>query len=81
VAQRHRGKGIGRALLAHVADQARRRGLRELIAVPDTRNIAAIKTLHAAGYDTMAAVRLTMDLAGTSSEGDEVDLHNLRFKS
>lgn len=81
VAQRHRNKGIGKALLAHVAEQARKRALRQLMVVPDTRNLAAIKTLHSAGYDTLAAVRLTMDLTGTTRESDEIDLHNLRFRS
>lgn len=81
VTQRHRGKGVGTALLGHVAEQARKRSLRRLMVVPESRNAAAIKTLHGAGYDTLAAVRLTMDLTGNPPDGDEVYLHDLRFRS
>jgi GNAT superfamily N-acetyltransferase len=80
VTQRHRGKGVGTALLAHVADQARKRALRQLMVVPDSRNITAIKVMHGAGYDTLASVRLTLDLAGATPESDEIDLHELRFR-
>lgn len=82
VTQRHRSKGVGTALLEHVAQQARKRALRQLIAVPDTRNVAAIKCLHSAGYDTLTAVRLALDLAPTASPAtDELDVHGLRFRS
>jgi len=82
VTQRHRSKGVGRALLAHVADQARKRSLRQLVVMPESRNIAAIKVLHATGYDTLDAVRLTLDLTGTErTNGDEIDLHGLRFRT
>lgn len=80
VTQRHRSRGVGTALLAHVADQARNRGMRELVVVPESRNVAAIRCLHAAGYDLLAAVRLTLDLAGTRRETDEMDVHSLRFR-
>jgi GNAT superfamily N-acetyltransferase len=82
VTQRHRSLGVGKALLAQVVEEAKRRALRQLVVVPDSRNIAAIKCLHAIGYDTLAAVRLTLDLTGrTGKEGDEVDVHGLRFRS
>lgn len=80
VTQRHRSKGVGRALLAHVADQARRRSLRQLAVVPDSRNVAAIKALHSTGYDLMAAVRLTLDLTGATKNTEEMDVHGLRFR-
>lgn len=80
VTQRHRSQGIGTALLAHVADQARNRALRELVVIPESRNVAAIRCLHAAGYDMLAAVRLTLNLAGIRRETDEMDVHNLRFR-
>lgn len=80
VTQRHRSKGVGTALLAHVADQARHRSLRQLIVAPESRNVAAIKCLHAAGYDRLAAVRLSLDLSGRSPAGDEMDVHGLRFR-
>lgn len=79
VTQRHRSKGIGTALLAHVAEQARGRSMRQLMVVPDSRNIVAIKAMHSAGYDTLASVRLTLDLTGGSGQSGEIDLHDLRF--
>jgi GNAT superfamily N-acetyltransferase len=80
VTQRHRGNGVGTALLGHVAEQARKRSMRQLMVVPDSRNITAIKALHGAGYDTLASVRLTLDLTGASPESGEIDLHDLRFR-
>jgi GNAT superfamily N-acetyltransferase len=83
VTQRHRSKGVGTALLAHVAEHARGRGLRQLMVVPDSRNVAAIKCLHAAGYDTLAAVRLTLDLSGGAAASEELDkmvVHDLQFR-
>jgi GNAT superfamily N-acetyltransferase len=80
VTQRHRSQGIGTALLGHVAAQARSRSMRQLMVMPDSRNIAAIKVMHGAGYDTLSSVRLTLDLTGRSTESDEIDLHNLRFR-
>lgn len=79
VTQRHRGRGIGRALLAHVMEQARERSLRELQVMPDSRNLAAIQALHGAGYQTLSAVQLTLDLTGKRPEGDELQLHGLQF--
>jgi GNAT superfamily N-acetyltransferase len=81
VTQGHRSKGVGTALLAHVAEQARRRSMRQLVVVPEARNVAAIKALHATGYNRLAAVRLTFDLAGNTSDGDEIDLHGQQFRS
>jgi GNAT superfamily N-acetyltransferase len=80
VTQRHRSKGVGTALLEHVADQARRRSLKQLAVIPESRNIAAIKTLHGAGFDLLAAVRLTMDLTGAVKETTDMDLHGLQFR-
>lgn len=80
VTQRHRGKGVGTALLQHVADQGRRRSLRRLMVMPDSRNVAAIKCLYRAGYDTLASVRLTLDLTGADKDAEEMDLHGLRFR-
>lgn len=80
VSQRHRSKGIGGALLTHVAAEARQRKLTQLTVVPATRNIAAVRCLHAAGYDTLAAVRLTLDLSGeVPKPKNDMDLLGLRF--
>lgn len=81
VTQRHRSRGVGTALLSHVAEQARQRSLRQLLVMPDSRNKAAIKTLHGAGFDTMTAVRLTMDLTGNTTGGEDIDLYNMKFRS
>jgi GNAT superfamily N-acetyltransferase len=77
-----RGQGIGRALLGHVADQARRRGLRQLTIAPASRNIDAIRCLHAAGYDALASITLAIDLSPRAGRGwrDGIDLHDLRFQ-
>lgn len=76
-----RGEGIGRALLGHVADQARRRGLRQLTISPAARNVDAIRCLHAAGYDALARVTLGIELNGRAHTWrDGLDVHDLRFR-
>jgi GNAT superfamily N-acetyltransferase len=80
VTQRHRSKGIGTALLKHIAEQARARSLRQLMVVPESRNISAIKVMHGAGFDTLSSVRLTLDLTGRTTESGEIDLHDLQFR-
>ncbi|WP_432833708.1 GNAT family N-acetyltransferase [Dactylosporangium sp. CA-092794] len=81
VATARRGEGIGRALLAHVADQARRRGLGQLTISPAARNTDAIRCLHAAGYDALARVTLAIDLNRKGSVWrDGIDLYDLRFR-
>jgi GNAT superfamily N-acetyltransferase len=86
VSAAHRGSGIGRALLDHVAEQARKRSLARLTITPESRNVSALRSLHAAGYDVLSAVELSLDLrAGSSSasrsEGADIELMGLRFRS
>ncbi|MFC7547100.1 GNAT family N-acetyltransferase [Plantactinospora sp. GCM10030261] len=79
---RLRGNGLGRALLDHVAGEARRRGLRELRVTPESRNVDALRCLHAAGFDVLAAVQLSLDLTDRPVDrADGIDLHGLRFRS
>ncbi len=81
VASTRRGEGIGRALLEHVADQARRRGLGQLSISPAARNVDAIRCLHAAGYDALARVTLAIDLHPDGQDWqDGIDLHAQRFQ-
>ncbi len=77
---RLRGRGIGRALLDHVAAQARKRGLAQLSISPESRNLEAIRCCHAAGYEVLSSVTLTLDLAPREHAWqDGLDLHELRF--
>jgi GNAT superfamily N-acetyltransferase len=75
-----RGQGIGRALLEHVAAEARRRGLKYLTVTPVSRNVSAIQCLHAAGYEVLSGIELTLDLSRRNHEWrDGLELHDLRF--
>ena len=81
VATDRRRCGIGRALLAYVGDQARKRGLGQLSISPAARNLDAIRCLHAAGYDAPARVTLAIDLNRKEETWqDGIDLHSLRFR-
>jgi GNAT superfamily N-acetyltransferase len=76
-----RGQGIGRALLGYVAEQASRRGMRELTISPALRNLEAIRCLYRAGFDAAATVTLALDLAGRDAQWrDGVDIHGVRFR-
>ncbi|WP_433212743.1 GNAT family N-acetyltransferase [Dactylosporangium sp. CS-047395] len=82
VASSRRGEGIGRTLLSHVAEQGRRRGLGRLSISPSARNLDAIRCLHAAGYDALARLTLSIDLQSSRESvfRDGVDLCDLRFR-
>src|SRR6266545_4074558 len=80
VTEAHRHRGIGRALLSKVGDEARRRQLKDLTITPASRNIDAIRCLHSVGYTALSSVTLTLDLDGRGPKWqDGVDLHGLRF--
>ena len=84
VTERLRGRGIGRALLAKVAEEARRRGLTQLTISPAARDQAALRSLHTAGFGTVASVTLSLPLtsAGRLSAHDAtLDLYDLHFDS
>jgi GNAT superfamily N-acetyltransferase len=77
-----RGRGIGRAMLARVVDEARRRGLAELSVSPPTRDRSALRALHTAGFATVASVTVSYDLrgrAGASGDRSTLDLFDLDF--
>jgi GNAT superfamily N-acetyltransferase len=81
VAGRLRGRGIGRLLLRHVADEARRRALTELSVSPDARNVEAIHCLHRAGYTVLSSITLTLDLDQREDRWqDGLDVHEVRFR-
>ena len=79
----HRHKGIGRRLLRHVAAEAKRRNMTALTISPESRNVDAIRSLHAAGYDVVSSIELTLDLDRAPHEWqrDSLELHELQFRS
>jgi GNAT superfamily N-acetyltransferase len=72
VASTFRGRGVGRALLGRVADEARRRGLSRLTVSPTARDDAALRSLHAAGFATLTTVTLSLDLRGARAGGAQL---------
>ena len=77
-----RGRGIGRAMLAKVVEEARRRGLSELSVSPPTRDRSALRALHTAGFATVSSVTVSYDLrgrAGAHGNGSTLDLFDLDF--
>ena len=82
VAPGHRGQGIGRTLLQHVAHEASKRSFVSLTISPESRNVGAIRCLHAAGYDVVSSIQLTLDLERHAHEWrDSVRLHELQFRA
>jgi GNAT superfamily N-acetyltransferase len=81
VSRPRRNEGIGKALLAHVAEEARKRGMLSLTIAPSSRNEAAIRCFHAAGYDVLSAVELSLDLGrATRDWQDGPTLQGLKFR-
>ena len=83
VTSSHRHQGVGRKLLRHVASEAQRRNLSALTISPSSRNVDAIRSLHAAGYDVVSSIELTLDLDRTVHEWQQegLELHELQFRS
>jgi N-acetylglutamate synthase-like GNAT family acetyltransferase len=78
----HRHEGIGKMLLRHVAQAANKRGMISLTISPASRNVDAIRCLHAAGYDVVSSIELTLDLERHAHEWrDGLELHELQFRS
>jgi GNAT superfamily N-acetyltransferase len=79
----HRHKGVGRKLLRHVASEAKKRNMTSLTISPSSRNVDAIRSLHAAGYDVVSSIELTMDLDRHTHEWqtEGLELHELQFRS
>ena len=80
----HRHKGVGRKLLRHVANEAKKRNMLSLTISPASRNVDAIRSLHAAGYDVVSSIELTMDLDRHGQQEwqqDGLELHELQFRS
>ncbi|MEU8816327.1 GNAT family N-acetyltransferase [Actinoplanes sp. NPDC048796] len=79
----HRHKGVGRKLLRHVANEARRRNMTQLTISPESRNVDAIRSLHAAGYDVVTSIELTLDLdrAPHARQEEGLELHDMQFRS
>jgi GNAT superfamily N-acetyltransferase len=81
VAAAARGQGVGRMLVSRVVEEARARGHEYLAIRPVGRNVAAIRSFHAAGFRTLGQhIDLTMDLADRRHEWlHGASLHGLDF--
>jgi hypothetical protein len=74
---------VGRTLLRHVASEAKKRNMTSLTISPASRNVDAIRSLHAAGYDVVSSIELTMNLDRhpDAYQRDGLELHELQFRS
>ena len=68
VSSQHRGRGIGRELLSHAVEQAKRFGVVCLSVKPVARNEAAISFFYDAGFRVLGHIQLFMWL-GPSAPG------------
>ena len=65
VSREHRGRGIGRQLLARAVNEARSLGVVCLCVKPTARNQAAVAFFHCAGFRTLGHVQQFMWLGET----------------
>ena len=82
VAERLRGRGVGRLLIERVVTEAVARGYDYLAIRPVARNVSAIRRFYDAGFQALGGhVDLTMDLAGRRHGWLEgARLHGLDFR-
>ena len=64
VSKAYRRKGIGKQLITHVIDEARKRGIRNLNIKPVARNQETIRFLYKQGFKTLGFIELFIDLSG-----------------
>lgn len=64
VSKDHRGRGIGKQLIVHIVEEARKRGIRNLNIKPVARNQDAIRFLYKQGFKTLGFIELFIDLSG-----------------
>ncbi len=78
-----RSRGVGRALVQYVVDEARQRGLRYLNVRPVARNAAAISFFAEAGFWLLSRVELSRALGKDNRDkfDQSVDLHGHCFRS
>jgi N-acetylglutamate synthase-like GNAT family acetyltransferase len=62
VAEHYRGRGVGRALVEAVLEEARAQGLGQVRVRPTGRNAEAIRFFHALGFDVLSRLELVFDL-------------------
>jgi len=83
VAAIHRDKGIGRALLNHVVEEARKLGVRYLSVKPVARNVEAISLYYDFGFQILGEIEMFMDLGapspGTWKSGPELFGHPFKY--
>jgi ribosomal protein S18 acetylase RimI-like enzyme len=83
VATTHRDKGIGRALLNRMVEEARELGVRYLSVKPVARNIEAISFYYDFGFRTLGEIEMFMDLGapapGAWKPGPELFEHSFRY--
>jgi GNAT superfamily N-acetyltransferase len=61
VAERYRGRGVGRALVERVAAEARAGQSLGVFVRPTARNASALAFFRSAGFDVLTYVRLELD--------------------
>jgi len=57
VADAWQGHGIASALLLQIAEYARARGIKRLVAITMATNMRMLEVLHGCGYPTTSAIR------------------------
>ena len=77
-----RGRGIGRALVSHAIEEARKLEVRYLSVRPVARNEDAIAFFYNAGFGTLGHIELFMELrpSGTSAWKPGIALFGRAFK-
>lgn len=80
VTERLRGRGIGRQMVEHLAEEAKRRGLTYLNVKAVARNAAAMQAYHRYGFQTLGMIEMFIDLQDEPGEWvDGIEIHGLRF--
>jgi GNAT superfamily N-acetyltransferase len=82
VARGYRFRGVGRALLEFIVEEARTRGARHLSVRPVARNTEAIRCFHSAGFRLLGHIEMFLELVPSTRATWKpgIAMHGRRFR-
>ncbi|MGD2073112.1 MAG: GNAT family N-acetyltransferase [Candidatus Thorarchaeota archaeon] len=80
IKENYRNQGIGRALVNHIIQEAKKRNIRYLNVNPVARNVDALSFFHRQGFQTVGHIQLFIDLEDSETWKSGIEIFDRSFK-
>jgi N-acetylglutamate synthase-like GNAT family acetyltransferase len=80
VTENYRHRGVGKALVNHIIEEAKKRNIRYLNVKPVARNVDALSFFHEQGFRTVGHIQLFIDFKDSDTWKSGIDLFDRSFK-